>query len=649
MEKEIRKINHIQIARIGGHPTVKLAVEELRSYFKKIDRSTIVEERVYQQYDPDAGRLLWVGMAEAWEELLPAVPDRQLDDGICIRVTDFAGVITGTNERSVLIAAYRFLKELGVEWLHPGPEGELVPESRLEKCEVQISEAAHMRERVMCIEGADSYEHIFHMIQWLPRVGMNGYFLQFLTPFFFLDRWYSHTDNEAMGPMPFTREDAERIQERISEEIQVRSLRYHAVGHGWTCEPLGIAAEYLETEGESEIPEEIREMFALRDGKRELFGGAACNTNICLSNAKAVDLVSTAVASYCEAHPEVTCLHVWLADMRNNMCECEQCRQYRPSDLYVKLLNRMDEKLTAAQSAAKIYFIGYNDVFWAPLKEALTNPDRFVLMFAPITRNFVTSYGEADWNKLPEEPEFQLNRLEMPRTNPGVMSLMKGWDGFRASARCIFDYHLWSTTLDCDLGGFYIGGILSRDIQAFPKMKVNGLVSCQPQRCSFPNNLPMQVMAQTLWNTETSFEEAAETYCQKYYGRQYRIAYDYLEGLSHLATYWPKYNEQDVMVDEERAKNAGKALEHLAVYEPRIRQAAEGNFAYEIQAQAWRHLVIHTEFAKLILEHQVRKFSGESSAQRVDIMRKVTQKYRETEPELHQVLDAWRQMKGFRE
>lgn len=642
-------MNSITIARIGSHRTVRFAVDELRKYLKMLDRKTIIDVRIYEDYDENLKNLLWVGMSDTFHAKLPEVSDRKQDDAIYIDVKDFCGVVGGNNERSVLIAVYRFLKELGISFLHPGGGGEMIPKRILDRCDINVCEAADLRYRVMCIEGALSYEHVYNMIDWLPKVGMNGYFVQFMVPEVIFKRWYSHKYNEELGNVPFDREDAKHIQEKIAEDIADRSLLYHAVGHGWTTEPFGIPAANSKKYDASKMTDNVRSMLAMIDGKRELFGGEPTDTNLCYSNPKVVDIISSAVADYCKEHQEITDIVISLADMRNNYCECENCKKHRPSDLYVNLLNHIDEKMTIYGIETKVFMISYNELSWAPLKSKLNNPKRFILEYCPITRRFTGSYADVDLNSLPEEPKFELNKVVMPRTNAPIVRLMKGWDGFAVGGRCLFDYHLWTTTLDCDLGGFYISKILSQDIKTFRSLNINGLVSCQTQRYSYPNNLPMQVMAQTLWNISADYDEIVDNYYVKCYGKDYQTAKEYLEALSKLIAYWPKHDEADVIVDNKRKENALKALKHIAAYKPIIQKIAAGQFEHAVQEQAWRYLVIHTEIAELVAQLQVRKFSGESYKERVDAARALRDKYLEVEEELHEVFDVWRQMLGYHE
>ena len=105
-------------------------------------------------------------------------------------------------------------------------------------------------------------------------------------------------------------------------------------------------------------------------------------------------------------------MHFWLADGSNNHCECELCRDTRPSDFYVQMLNELDEMLTARGLKTRIVFLIYVDLLWPPEQEKIANPDRFILMFAPITR----TYSEPSrWTgTLPELPPFERNKLDVP-------------------------------------------------------------------------------------------------------------------------------------------------------------------------------------------------------------------------------------------
>ena len=117
----------LMIAYLNDCSPVKLAAEELKSYLLKMDPQADVGLLSGQKYDASRPDTLWVGVDSAFDSLLPAVDNRELDDGLYIDVAAGRGVVTGTNARSVLLAAYRLLKETGCAFLHPGAGGEIIP------------------------------------------------------------------------------------------------------------------------------------------------------------------------------------------------------------------------------------------------------------------------------------------------------------------------------------------------------------------------------------------------------------------------------------------------------------------------------------------------------------------------------------------
>ena len=642
----MNKIRTVTIARIGNHRTVKFAVEELRRYLKLMDRNTIVDVRLYDDYYEGYPNLLWVGMSQKFDSVLPNTENRELDDAIFMDVQDFRGIITGNNIRSVLFSVYRFLREIGAIFAHPGEEGEIIPHRSLDLCSAHVCEAPSNRYRVMCIEGAVSYEHIYNMIDWLPKVGMNGYQMQFMTPMVFLNRWHKHTYNASLGVEPLTREEAYTILKKAEEDIADRSLVYHGVGHGWTAEALGIPANGWAAVDANSIPAEARKLFALISGKRELFRGTPASTQLCYSNPKVLEIVSRTIADYCEGHPEVDYIDVWLADSSNNFCECENCAKLRPSDWYVELLNKIDELFTARDISTRIGVCAYNEVAWAPLVKRIKNPERFLICYAPITRPFTDSYDELDMNDLGDEPPYELNKLDRPREMRPLVNLLAGWQKTHPALEyCVFDYHLWFSPIGCDPGRFSIAKILLRDIKAFPTLGLKGLVSCQVQREGFPTNLPMAVMSQGLWNNKLDFDTICNRQLSWEFGEQWRVAREYLEVVSDLIAYWPhRLSEPDVIVDEKRLINARKAIEHIQKYKQMISEIAEGNFEFELQKRSWKDLLVHTEVADICARLAVEKFSGKTPDERKDVQLEYHHFFRNTELELHRTLDLSRQL-----
>jgi hypothetical protein len=104
--------------------------------------------------------------------------------------------------------------------------------------------------------------------------------------------------------------------------------------------------------------------------------------------------IAEAVADYAETHPNLTYLRVSLADGGKNHCECENCQKLRPADWFWKILNEIDEKLTERNLPTRISFSSYMDTYFAPVEERLKNPQRFIMSYAPIARDYCSSISE---------------------------------------------------------------------------------------------------------------------------------------------------------------------------------------------------------------------------------------------------------------
>jgi hypothetical protein len=339
---------------------------------------------------------------------------------------------------------------------------------------------------------------------------MNGYFIQFMVPFTFFDRWYMHGQNPWMTPQPVTTADVAAMTAFLESEIGKRGMMYHAVGHGWTCEPFGIEGRSWDVK-DVVVPEEARPYLAMVGGKRELCGGIPLNTNLCYSNPQARQRVATAVVSYCQAHRGVDYLHFWLADGMNNHCECERCREIQPSDAYVTLLNEIDECLTLEKLTVKVVFLLYVDLLWCPQRERLHHPERFTMMFAPITRTYSVPFWDGKTAKTIQTPPYTRNQLVMPRDVRENLAYLAEWQEQFAGDSFDFDYHIFRDHV-LDPGGYRMAQVLFEDMKNLDKMGLRGMMSCQVQRAFFPTGLGMAAMAGALWNKERDFDEVAADY-----------------------------------------------------------------------------------------------------------------------------------------
>ncbi|MBE7035337.1 MAG: DUF4838 domain-containing protein [Ruminococcaceae bacterium] len=497
--------------------TVIFAAEELSRYLGMVDCAgdyPVIPTQAFTKKEENT-LFLMVG-----HESLPQVEDSELDDAIFIDAEGVYGVIAGTNARSVLIAAYRFLRENGYAFIKPGKAGETLPEALTVRT-VSVTEKASFRHRGNCIEGAVYQENLLDMIDWMPKVALNSYFIQFMEPDTFFQRHYNRIEKR------ITTDEIAAMNMLVKEEIKKRSILYHAVGHGWTCETMGIDSNTWD-KYQGAVTEEQKELLAEIDGKRDLFNGQPLNTNLCYSNPLVQEKMTDAILDYCKAHPEVDYLHFWLADGARNVCECETCKKSRLSDQYIQMLNLLDEKLAKNNLNTRVVFLIYSSLLWAPLSEGLKNSKRFVLMWAPYNRTYARPL---DVNYTPSHLPYPTNKDTNVIGSEELLTFLDDWykriqglDAFN------YDYHF---ILGCmyELTGYGLALTMHEDLKVLKDFGLNGIVSCQIQRYFLPTAIGMNVMAENLWDNTVSFDTIAEKTFRAQFGEDYQAVWDYMKAL----------------------------------------------------------------------------------------------------------------------
>ncbi|MDE7219218.1 MAG: DUF4838 domain-containing protein [Oscillospiraceae bacterium] len=318
----------------------------------------------------------------------------------------------------------------------------------------------------------------------------------------------------------------------FEREIKRRGLLLHKAGHGWTGEVLGCEALSWDADP-APLAEDRREMAAEIDGVRALWQGVPANTNLCFSNPRGADALASLVEDYARKNPGVDYIHVWLADTFNNVCACDNCQKTTLSDQYAAVLNEIDRRLTAAGLGTRIVFLLYQELLWPPVKERLKNPDRFVLMFAPISRTFEASYA-LDGPEKPM-PEYVRNRITLPTDLEENLAFLRGWQRIFNGDSFVYDYPLGRAHYG-DMGYVHISRVIGNDIKKLRRMGLDGYISCQELRASLPNALPNYVMGYTLFDESADTEALLAEYFQAAYGKDWEQVRDYLSELSRLSS-----------------------------------------------------------------------------------------------------------------
>ncbi|XFA98611.1 DUF4838 domain-containing protein [Candidatus Izemoplasma sp. B36] len=487
--------------------SLNFAQEELKYYLNRMTGTTAVD--IQLSVDSELERIYQGD-----------VSFNEFDDIYKISVFQGKGTISGVNDRSILLGVYAYLRRLGCKFLKPGRENEIIPRLAINLCSVSETKVYKNRHRTVCIEGANTIENIIDMIDFLPKNGMNGYFVQFFTPYEFFERWYKHQKNPYINGKEFTVDDAKKMHQKIDEEIFKRSLIYHAVGHGWTAKAIGVEA--LGWHKSNEINSLIDTQYlALINGKRSFYDDIPLNTQLCYSNKLVKERLVDAIVDYALENPQVDIIHFWLGDYFNNYCECDQCKQKYPSDHYVQILNLLDKKLTMQHCKTKIAFLIYFDLLWVGKEAKIDNPDRFIMMFAPITRTFTKSYLDSleqiNDNKSEAIPKFVLNKNKFPENLKENLSFLHQWQEIFNGDSFLFDYHLmWDPFKDYTNVG--LSKIIYDDMKSLQDLNLNGFISCQLQRVFYPTGQALFTMVQSLCENST-YDSIVQEYFESVYNK----------------------------------------------------------------------------------------------------------------------------------
>ncbi|MBO5967183.1 MAG: DUF4838 domain-containing protein [Clostridia bacterium] len=600
-----------KIFKYSSHPTVDFAAEELKKYIRMMMPRCGEIEITTDERDGD-GFVLALSADIGID--MPETDVPELDDVVVINTNERGGIIAASNPRALLIAVYEYLRKNGCEWLYPGVDGEFIPVIE-SLAAVNYRKMADMRVRAQCNEGAEYQGSMIETIDFTPKIGLNSYMLEFDNPKTYYNSYYNHRSNLAnRSPEPITSEQVLQWKRACEAEIAKRSLIFQDMGHGWTAEPFGIdTTEGWAKDAENPIPEESRDFVALCEGSRSLYHGVALNTNFCMSNPKARGIVAKAIADYAEISPQVNYLHVWLADNRNNHCECDECRKKTVSDWYVMLLNAIDEELTARNLATRIAYIAYYDTAFPPLTEKIKNPDRFVLLLAAITRDYTeTPDMSASGGEL---PKFVLNKNVFPSDLGDYIRYSEGWQETAFTPKFCYEYHFWIHQY-YDFGGIRLAERLYEDVRAYRDAGFFGIIQDGSQRSFFPNGFPFYVYSRAMYDKEVSFEELREDYFSHAYGENWREISAYLEKISDI--FDVKYLEVPHRSTAARKLISPKRAEALKKIAPLCAEMAKKIRAWRkvpqkrIFSLSMRILELHAEYCVGLAESMILTAEGKA-------------------------------------
>ncbi len=566
------------------------AAEELRKYLLYVteDDVMLIEESEGSPKKNADGISLFTQKSD---QLIETKSDEE--DSILIDIKGKNGEIAANTARALLIAVYRYLREIGFSFVRPGKDGEIYPE-KLKEENVFIREKADTKLRSVCIEGADFYGNLTDFIDWLPKIGMNSLHLQNFIPSMFFKRYYEISPNPHREKIEMKDDDMKGVMQMLMREASKRGLILQCIGHGWTTDVFGLpSSTWLPTD--EEPPEDIRRHLALLNGKRGYHKKTPIGTNLCYGNPETRKLLCGHVLKYCKEHPSVGIVHFWLSDAGNNFCECEQCIDHTASDLYVMLLNDLDEMLTAEGIKTRICLVIYSDTLWPPIKQKIKNPNRFIMLFGPITRTYSASYPTDNKGSL---YPYVRNKWTRPRDLPSLLAFVRGWQEWTGCETVLYDYHyMWD---HYKVFGYVDSAMrIHEDIQKFETLRFDaGFISCQEQRVFFPTAFGQHVMADTLWNTKTNFDASASRALREEFGEEYELAYTFLKEITRLSN--PRVMRREASIRTEQNAIAYKNAIELSMEFQRVARDCAARAQNAVHKTSWENLAIYAALSERI-------------------------------------------------
>jgi hypothetical protein len=426
----------------------------------------------------------------------------------------------------------------------------------------------------------------------------------------------------------------------LMREASRRGIILQCIGHGWTTDVFGLpSSTWLATD--EEPPENVRHHLALLNGKRTYYRKTPISTNLCYGNPETRKLLCGHVLKYCKEHPNVGIVHFWLSDGGHNFCECEKCIDHTASDLYVMLLNDLDEMLTAEGIKTRICLVIYSDTLWPPIEQRIKNPNRFIMLFGPITRTYSASYPTDNKGSL---YPYVRNKWTRPRDLPSLLAFVRGWQEWTGCETILYDYHyMWD---HYKVFGYVDSAMrINEDIKNFEALHFDaGFISCQEQRVFFPSAFGQHVMADTLWNTKTDFDASAKHALREEFGEEYETAFSFLKEITRLSNPRVMRREESIL----GAKNAADYKKGIALAEVFSKTAKENarRALHAVHKTSWENLAIYADLTIHIFTCYEALAKGEYEESLCDAVKNFVF---ENEDKLRYVFDSYEFLKVFLE
>jgi len=617
----LKQIRWVRTNTAQENDVLGFAAQELARYVRHLTG---------EQWPVEAGRQVTIQPGTVWLGICDQIPSPSKgtlqpapwDDGYAIWRANQGLCIAGRNPRSVLYGVYAFLELQGVRYLRPGDNGEVIPQiEALRLPEEPIAQNAYYRHRGVCIEGAPSLDHALEMVDWCAKKRLNTVFLQFLSSQYFYNLWYERPYNPWYAGKALDEAEALAYDDQVIAAMKQRGLVLHRVGHGWTSAAFEMPRSGWVQAGEAVKPEYVR-WLAEVNGERTLNRDIPINTELCYSHPPAFEAFVETIARYCEEHPELDVVHVWLSDATNNKCECEDCRKLSISDWYAKIINALSAELRERAPEKRFVFLCYIELLWEPEQVAIeaSASENAVMMYAPIRRCYGHALNDPTCDDGEPWPRPPLNQYNATAYNAFYTKRLAGWRKAFSGDSFDFDYHLmwavWQQMTDT-----VQARILHADMQDLKRIGLDGLVSCQSFRTFYPSGLAMAALAESLWDPDISWADLRQRYLAAAYGEHAAFAGAYLDEIErYLDTGDPHWRMPPLSNADEAKLAACAAFLETSLVELAQRRGETGDPARALSLDLLAH---HATWLQWIVRAYQARLAGDREGTDAEVDRAI--------------------------
>ena len=138
-------------------------------------------------------------------------------------------------------------------------------------------------------------------------------------------------------------------------------------------------------------------------------------------------------------------------------------------------------------------------------------------MFAPISRTYTHPLAKPAADVV--APEYVLNKIPEIKSVDENLALFQEWQAVSEGDTFIFDYYYCCEYVQ-ELTNWGTAQIANQDIKAYKELGLNGLVNCMVNRAYLPTAVLINVIAETLWDTEKDFDDIADRTLKSQFGAE---------------------------------------------------------------------------------------------------------------------------------